>query len=94
MSAVGSSYDTIALGNGAGDMVVVSDHENTGDENILVGSSYDTITLGNGAGDTVTADGGSYGTITLGNGAGDSVNAGSSSKTQSPSATAPVTRSP
>ena len=84
--ANGSSYDTITLGDGAGDTVSAN------------GSSHDTITLGHGAHDSVSAnssnhdkinlgDGagnsvsayGSYDTISLGNGAGDNVGANGSS---------------
>jgi Ca2+-binding RTX toxin-like protein len=57
-----SNFDTITLGNGAGD-VVNPDSSNTS-----------TITLGNGAGDVVNAVGNTN-TITLGDGAGDVVNA-------------------
>src|SRR5262249_37607092 len=46
-----SSFDTITLGNGAGDAVDAD------------GSNHDRITLGNGAGDTVSANGSSYDTI-------------------------------
>ena len=61
--------------------------------NANFGSSNDTITLGNGAGDMVNAFSGSFDTITLGNGAGDTVSAViTPAATQSPSATAPVTR--
>ena len=64
---LGSKYDTITLGSGAGDTV-------------NLGAAFNnTITLGDGAGDKVytfpTLDGlGSQsGTITLGNGVGDTL---------------------
>ena len=84
---IGSQYDTIILGNGAGDSVD------------LAHAGYnDTITLGNGAGDTVNAYANLlYGihssTIILGNGVGDSRGCRVAAiTTQSPSATGPATR--
>jgi uncharacterized repeat protein (TIGR03803 family) len=67
ITANGSSYDTITLGNGADDTVSANS------------SKHDKITLGDGADDTVSANGSSHETITLGNGARDSVSANGSS---------------
>jgi hypothetical protein len=63
ITANGSSYETITLGDGARDSVSAN------------GSSHDTITLGNGAGDSVSANSSNHDKITLGDGAGDSVSA-------------------
>ena len=46
VSSVGSSHDTITLGNGAGDTVTAD------------AGSYNTITIGSGDGDKVSASGG------------------------------------
>ena len=53
MSAASSSYDTITIGNGINDTVIVDL------------SSYDKITLGDGAGDTVNASGNPFGARTV-----------------------------
>ena len=79
------SDNIITLGDGVGDMVTAFAESVRGN----------IITLGDGAGDSegLSALESLNNKITLGNGAGDTVNvSGCATTTQSPSATAPVTR--
>ena len=72
------------LGNGAGDFVMATDLETTGNtiivgdganDTVFIGlASGNTITVGNGNGDTVKIEDAGLNTITVGNGSGDVVN--------------------
>jgi hypothetical protein len=80
VSAIGSSYDSITLGNGASDSVNAagSSYANGAGDSVngfastptgnVFGINHGTITFGDGVGDSVLDRvGGSYNTITLGN---------------------------
>jgi len=81
VSANGSSYDTITLGDGAGDTVfsgysassTIRVGNGATDSVLIEEGNGNTITLGDGAGDTVTAVTQGSDKITLGNGNGDVV---------------------